>query len=125
MEPVNLNPPDPADHRLEELLRTSTPAPLPDAGFTHRVLAALPPARRTAPRQWLRPVILTVSALAGVTVVVQQGWGWSDLATAGTQSLQSLSDLSFFLADPWIAVAVGITAISLIIAFAPAEESGG
>lgn len=42
MEPTDLNPSDPADRSLEDLLRSPVGESLPDDGFSARVLAALP-----------------------------------------------------------------------------------
>jgi hypothetical protein len=45
MEPIDLNSPD---HALEAILRKNAAAPLPDDGFSARVLAALPPRKKSS-----------------------------------------------------------------------------
>lgn len=112
MEPANLNSPDPADDRLEALLRQKRSAPLADGGFSARVVAALPPGEN---RRWVgvRISLLTTAALAGLAVALAQGGHWIDLTTQLEQAVAAVSDQ---LADPQISLALAITAASLALA---------
>lgn len=82
MEPADLNSsPDRDDAHLEALLREPAP-PLADAGFSNRVLAALPPPNTdrsvalspTRATPW-RGLLCAIGALAGVAVAFY-GLGW-------------------------------------------------
>ena len=54
---------------LDKLLRHDARLELPDDGFTLRVMGALP-ARVTAERPWLRPLLVMGSAFAGCVLAV-------------------------------------------------------
>ena len=54
---------------IETLLRRDAGRELPDAGFTDRVMAALP-ARAPARHAWWRPVLVMGSALVGSALAV-------------------------------------------------------
>ena len=53
--------------RLDHLLREDARIPLDDAGFSGRVIRALPPAR---PRNWLRPALLIGATALGSLLAV-------------------------------------------------------
>lgn len=112
MEPANLNSPEPADDRLEDLLRQKRSAPLADGGFSARVLAALPP-RENRRLAWGRTAVLMAATLAGFAVALAQGGHWIDLPTQLEQAVAAVSDQ---LADPQISLALAITAASLALA---------
>lgn len=78
MEPADLNPPlSPDDQQLETWLRaTSARPPLPDAGFSQRVLAALPPSTRQAKAK--RLAFYAAGTVVGLTVVVLGGLRFED-----------------------------------------------
>jgi hypothetical protein len=70
---------------IDRLLRDDARAPLPDDGFTRRVLARLPaPAAATHP--WLRPVLVLGSAALGSALAVL-------LAPGGVPLLEGFADL--------------------------------
>ena len=67
-----------------------------DDGFTARVVAALPPRRRT----WLRPVLLLGSAAVGIVLAIQ--WlPWSNLPPLDMSALLSLNSQVLL---PWVVV---------------------
>src|ERR1035437_3935060 len=73
-----------------------------DDGFTARVVAALPPRRRT----WLRPVLLLGSVAVGIVLAIQ--WlPWSNLPQLDMSALLSLNSQ---VLTPWIVVlSVGVS----------------
>jgi len=116
MEPNDLNLPPPDDAQLEAWLRTSASLPpLPDDGFTSRVVGALPApvARRSTRRLW----VCVAGALVGVTVAAVKittttdfMWRVPALAPEAVQSLQQL-------ADPRLLVVLAVTVASLLFVF--------
>ena len=89
-----MNPPeekDPIDTQLRE-----QDTYINDDGFTARVVAALPPRRRT----WLRPVLLLGSATVG-TVLAIQWLPWNNLPPLDLSALLSLNSQ---VLSPWIVV---------------------
>lgn len=90
------------DPQLEALLRNSFEGPVADAGFTDRVMRALPPRRE--PRRWLVPM----SAVAGGVLA------WLALMP---------SPLWREVAREWIggqfgAASVGVAVLALVVALA-------
>jgi hypothetical protein len=71
MEPRDLNTSPSDDAQLDELLRRPAP-PIPDDGFSDRVLASLPE-RRRAPALFYRPVLLALGTLAGTIFAANRG----------------------------------------------------
>jgi hypothetical protein len=71
---------------LDRLLREDAARRLDDAGFTARVMAALPAPRR-ARAGWFRPVLILGSTLLGSVLAVA-------LAPAGTSLAQGFVDLA-------------------------------
>jgi hypothetical protein len=67
-----------------------------DNGFTTRVVAALPPRRRT----WLRPVLLLGSVAVG-TVLAIQWLPWGDLMPLDLSAVLSLNSQALW---PWMLV---------------------
>ncbi len=112
MEPSNLNP-STEDDRLAALLRRRTD-PIPDDGFSARVLAALPSARRDRPAIPLAAVML--GALAGILYAWWHGASAADVVyfvrLLGAITLQ----LAATLGDPRIWFAVLLTVASLYAA---------
>jgi hypothetical protein len=106
-----MNPPeekDPIDTQLREQNRY-----IDDAGFTARVVAALPRRRRYA---WLRPVLLLGSVAIGIVLAIR--WlPWSNLSPLDLSALQSLNPQ---VLSPWIVV-LSVTA-SLIWAAVSAVQ---
>ena len=119
MEPADITPPSPEDARLETFLSHDLAAPLPDAGFSARVLAALPPRQRyRAPVQG-RITALAAGALAGLAVALWQGANWSDLISIVSQLEQATLHLSDQLANTSSILALAIVAGLLAIEFFP------
>ncbi|HWL14214.1 MAG TPA: hypothetical protein VNR00_01335 [Opitutus sp.] len=121
MEPADLNASpsrDPEDARLEQFLRQPL-APLPDDGFTARVLATLPPPpSRTRAGVCLAAASVGVS-LALVRIAAHGGWAafpdaiddrWTALQSAWAASLAPLPPGD-------LAIAAVVTAVSLGYAF--------
>ncbi len=116
MEPTDLKPTPPDDPQLEAWLRASTSLPpLPDNGFTQRVLTALPsPAsRQSAQRTW----VCVGGALVGITVAARgalaSGSPPANLPAFEETILAMLTQLSV----PAFGLALGITLLSLWFAF--------
>jgi hypothetical protein len=131
MESANLNSPDPLDQKLAALLApVATSAALPDAGFSARVLAALPPRRKTVLRRWPREWI--TGLLAAGVVVSLKGWQVGSGGTGLAPSLsQALTQLAGALQSPDVLIALTVLAASLSLAatdsdFAaePPDQSG-
>ena len=105
-----MNPPeekDPIDTQLRE-----QDMYINDDGFTARVVAALPPRRRT----WLRPAVLLGSAAVGTALAIQ--WlPWSDLPPLDMSALLSLNSQ---VLSPWFVV-LAVTA-SLVWAVVAAVQ---
>jgi hypothetical protein len=80
-----------------------------DDGFTARVVAALPPRRRT----WLRPVLLLGSVAVGIVLAIQ--WlPWSNLPQLDMSALLSLNSQ---VLTPWIVVlSVGVSLAWTVVA---------
>ena len=74
MEPANLTPLPPERDPLDAWLSAKAPvAPLPDEGFTTRVLAALPPPQNSF--SWGRLLLYAAGALSGLAVAWWHGSG--------------------------------------------------
>jgi hypothetical protein len=113
MEPAHLNSPSPDDTQLDEWLRANaTVAPLPDAGFSQRVLAALP--SRQAPIAWRRALLCVAGALAGAVIAQhERGWPqWSDLAQPLVDAARAASA---FFADPWRCAALAVAMMAAAV----------
>ena len=70
---------------IDELLRADAREAMPDHGFSHRVMTALP-ARTAATRPWLKPAIVLGSTALGATLAAV-------LAPGGLNLLQGFADL--------------------------------
>lgn len=116
MEPNDLKSSAPDDAQLDAWLRTSaSQPPLPDGGFTQRVLATLPPPARhqSTRRLWF----CGGGALVGIVVAVIGTLSASNL----TASLPALEDTILAaltqLSVPAFGLALSITLGSLWLAF--------
>ena len=110
MEPADLNS-SAGDDRLECLLKQERSAPLADAGFSARVLAALP--RENRRLAWMRAAVLAAAALAGFAVALAPGSSqWTGLALQIEHAIASVSNQ---LADPQTSLAVMITVAALVL----------
>lgn len=116
MEPSDLNPPPPDDAALETWLHThAVEQPLPDDGFSHRVLAALPPriivtSTASARRRWLCAAAATIGLLIALG---QTRLAWSDESERLSQVGASLVNTFGRIADPSLALALALMLGSL------------
>jgi hypothetical protein len=117
MEPNDLKYTPPDDEALEAWLRTHASLPtLPDNGFSHRVLTALPtPARssRLSPRLLailLGAVVGTGLAVFKLLTVAPVEFTVSPMAPEAINALAQL-------ADPKLHMALGVTIITLACVF--------
>ncbi len=122
MEPIDLNPSDSADRSLEAMLRANAGEPLPDAGFSARVVAELPPKpeRFFGAREWLGTGVLAALALI---------FGPGDLgetARAETVSLGSaFAPLFTALTNPTLMLVLAITAGTWLLVSDEEEAAPG
>lgn len=108
MEPANLNSPSPDDQHLRTLLGQGLP-PLPDDGFTQRVLAALPP---PTPKRTLsfRALLCTVAAVAGLALALRRGPSLQSLSVALERLDESLVEVALpLVGDAGRHVGAGLT----------------
>lgn len=115
MEPNDLKSPAPDDAHLETWLRTSSAQPpLPDDGFSARVLTTLPPPKRRVP---VRLLVCVIGALAGAVVVAQPllsaGHPLDRLPALDNALLNTCDQL----ANPGFGIAVGVTLGTLLYVF--------
>jgi|GEM_PF-1943265 len=116
MEPEDLTLPARDDARLEAWCRANlSAAPLPDDGFSARVVAALPPP--TWSRRLTRQRLCLAGLSAGAAVAVA-GVLFSEGPAAARPALgTSLAEISTLFATPAAALACGATVVSLWFAF--------
>lgn len=118
MEPANIKSVPPDDAQLEAWYRTNISSPsLPDDGFSRKVLAALPPPARS--RRAKRQIFILTGLVVGAAVALVGAM----FASAGSIP----NDLSAFefqftnacyqIATPAFGWALGVTLLSLVIAF--------
>lgn len=119
MEPAGMNSNEPGDAGLDALLRASAPGPLPDGGFTGRVLASLPPAQGdpAAPRWRLQGALIAVGAAAGLVAAVSMVPGL-DAGVSGAAAA-----LGNTLSQPGAILALGT--IAVIWSVASGDEAVG
>lgn len=117
MEPTDLNPPELSDEKLTALLRAAGSGPLPDGGFSARVLAALPPPRR-APLLVRRDWIIGGLAATLVLVLVLRGAA-PDLAALPAQA----GDFILSLLDEPVGLAVIALTAGALLLTEPDEEA--
>jgi hypothetical protein len=124
MEPANLKPDSPDDAPIEAWLRVnSTSAPLPDDGFSARVLAALPapaasPTGERTPS--LRGWLCGGASLLGVIVAANFSGHDPAGATAADQFaalLPPLQTAATSFADPTAWLALVVTGVSLAFVY--------
>ena len=124
MEPANLTPLPPDRDPLEAWLSAKAPvAPLPDEGFTARVLAALPPPQGSFP--WHRLLLYTTGTLSGLAVAWWQGGSGLNPAPILTWWNAVAAQTVRLLADPWwsLALAGAIVAAAVVFAIRVAQAS--
>ena len=114
MEFSDLTPPHRDDVRLHELFREI--APLPDDGFSARVLAALP-----APRSSRTPMLRAVAILIGAAAGLASSWQPLVALASHPPELElvrhSLAQLGGSLSDPHLLLGMALVATSMLYAF--------
>jgi len=112
MESEHLNPNQSGDDRLDEWLRHDAAAPLPDDGFSFRVLAALPPRRAKAPagRMWMLPA---AGLVAGLAIVISRGGAPTGLDVSPIGVL--MTDLGSALPESSLGLALVVVAAVLAV----------
>ena len=114
MEPTDLKNDPPADAQLEAWLRAgATSPPLPDDGFTRRVLASLPPPRATSRRL----MFCLAGASVGAAFALLNGRGWPGLAAGFAPVAHSLATALGPLDDPRVGCALVVALASVLFAF--------
>jgi hypothetical protein len=116
MEPADLKTPSPDDRRVDAWLRQPPPE-LPDAGFSARVLAALPPQKTATPWVPSRTLLCTLALMAGMALAFSRGISSSGTATNPEQWREISANLAPLLTNPWLGLSLAITAASLFMAF--------
>ena len=98
---------------LDRLLGDAARDVIDDDGFTARVMGALP-ARRAAPRAWLKPALVFGSAAVGSILAV----ALSPAAGSLLQGFQDLAQLRLFTpaATSGLAISLALLASALILA---------
>ena len=122
MEPANLRGNSPDDEQLDAWLRAqSSVSPLPDAGFSQRVLATLPPqASAHAPaqvRSALRGWLLLAGLLAGGVMVFSSRSEPANISEKFAALLPSLQTAAKSFSDPAVALALIVTGASLAFVY--------
>ena len=126
MEPEHLSPDSSDDARVDEWLRSDASTPLPDDGFSSRVLAALPPRRAREPsrRLWILPAL---GAAVGLLLIVARGGASPDIDIGPVGGLvnalgSALPKSSMGLA---LVVIAGLFAVSELIPESPGDSLPG
>src|SRR5215216_2846305 len=105
MEPTDLNSKSPDDAQIDASLRAgSAVSPLPDDGFSARVLAALPPAR-TRLNSSLRAWLCAAGALIGGIVAASSSGTGPDASEQFASMIASVRTSLAPLADPSVMLA--------------------
>ncbi len=116
MEPNELIPRPQDDSPLDDWLRANAALPpLPDDGFSHRVISALPAPRRTRPSH--RGLAVTVGALVGVLVAAYPLMPRDARAPQLSGVADALQHALEVLSAPGAGIAFGVTLVSLLLAF--------
>lgn len=105
MEPTDLNSPSAAPDELDRRLQDLASPALPDAGFSQRVLAALPARRLPWGQTWLLPA---VGAAVGLALVLGRGASAAPLIPSSDQ-------IGAALADPTVLSAIAIAACAFAL----------
>lgn len=113
MEPDKLNSAE--DAALESLLRRRS-EPLPDDGFSARVMAALPERRAVAPRN-RRLIWCLVGGAAGLITALVGGPWWHSLGGTLGQIDGAIGEIVRGFSDPLIMGALCVVAVSLVYVY--------
>lgn len=110
MEPANVNSPPPDEAQFEAWMRrNAATAPLPDAGFSARVLTALPP--RRAPFAWRRTLLCVAGAAVGAVLARSRSGSWPTLRVVTEPLRDAAQTVSAVFADPWVGASLAIIAM--------------
>lgn len=101
--------------KLDRWLRDDARIELPDAGFTARVMGALPPAA-SRPLPWLKPLLVFGSAALGGVLAVS-------LAPAGASVVQGFLDLAQLRATPAAITGIAMAAALFLSAIVLAADA--
>jgi hypothetical protein len=116
-----MNPPPSSDDPwLEAQLRHEALPPLPDAGFSLQVLAALP-TRRPA-LAWRRLALYGVGTLAGLALAFHRGGSWPELIEACDQFVRTATDALTPSAVMWPSLVLAATIFGLAYIFVTETE---
>ena len=117
MEPKDLKSDSPDDAPIEAWLRArATLAPLPDDGFSTRVLAALPPAARSM-KPALRPWLCAAGAIVGCVLAASSGLTAPAAVDQVAALASALQTALTPLADPSFGLALVVTGVSLAFVY--------
>jgi len=101
---------------LDTLLRRDAQSPLPDNGFSARVMSSLPP-RARARQAWLQPALVLGSAALGSVLAVA-------FAPAGISVLQGFADVvQLRIGTPAAMTAIAMAAALMVSAVVLAVET--
>lgn len=136
MEPAKLNSSDPADAKLEALLREQVSDVLPDEGFSQRVMALLPdaePSRRAAilpPRPsrflvWGRSDLWIVGAAIAAALILVPAFGGPSAGTMTDlhQLEAAFSPLIAAILEPHLLLVLSLTVGLLLLMSDETEET--
>ena len=134
MEPAKLNSSDPADAKLEALLREHATDALPDDGFSQRVMALLPetkPFRRAAliaPRPRLFPTrnpadLWIAGPACAAAMIIAQLSGDLSFSAALRQAETAFAPLIEAANDSSLLLVLGITAGILLLTADEADDA--
>ena len=99
---------------IDRLLREDAQRPIPDDGFTQRVMGALPAAQ--ARRSWLRPALILGSTALGCALAAA-------LAPVGTLVLEGFADLARLHFTPAVTTALAMAVVLAISGYVLASEA--
>ena len=103
---MNASSPQPDDDARFDawMSQQASSEPLPDAGFSARVLAALPPARR--PIAWRQTIVYATGALVGILATRLDLGEWPKIGSIVEPLNHVSSAMLTFFSDPWMAAAL-------------------
>ena len=110
-----MNTPSSEDERLRSILRGGV-TPLPDDGFSTRVMAALP-SQNHGLMLYARAAVCGLGALVGLVFAWQRGVSFDSVKVAANQLSDSFVQAGGGLADYRFVVAVAVTGLSLLYVF--------
>lgn len=101
------------DEQFRALLAGQMPS-LPDKDFSRKVMQCLPKPRRSY-RHFVWPL---AGVVAGLGFAISRSGLWSTFGQNGAQWSASFGSAITALANPWILLAMAVTGLSLLIAYA-------